>query len=161
MFNEQAFMNDLLTDDWVNDITDTNAKYNIFILDLEYYENKHVPMRKVNKREQKIKTKPWLSDKILNKVKQRNKRFAKKKTNADVAYTKSANKKFRNSVNTDIKLSKKEYYQNYFEHCKNNMKKTWNGIRSIVNTKGTNLVDTFQIITNGKLIDNPKEVSNT
>ena len=41
------------------------------------------------------------------------------------------------------------------------MKKTWKGIRSIVNTKKTNFISTSQIITNGKLIDNPEEVSNT
>ena len=35
------------------------------------------------------------------------------------------------------------------------MKKTWKGIRGIVNTKKTNLMNTSQIITNNKLIDNP------
>ena len=38
-FNEQDFMNDLLTNDWDNDITDTNDKYNIFIWDLKHYVN--------------------------------------------------------------------------------------------------------------------------
>ena len=60
-------MNDLLTNDWDNDITDTNAKYNIFIWDLEHYLNKHAPMRKINKREQKIKIKQWISHQILKK----------------------------------------------------------------------------------------------
>ena len=41
------------------------------------------------------------------------------------------------------------------------MKKRWKGIRSIVNTKKTNFISTSQIITNGKLIDNPEEVPNT
>ena len=116
------------------------------------------PMRKINKREQKI-TIPWISHQILTKIKHRNKLFAKKKNND--AHIKRAYNKFRNSVNKDIKLSKKEYYQCYFEHCKHDMKKTWKGIRSIVNTKKTNLISTSQIITNGKLIDNPEEVSNT
>ena len=66
-FNEQDFMNDLLTNDWDNDITDTNAKYIFFIWDLEHYVNKHAPMRKINKREQKIKIKPWISHQILKK----------------------------------------------------------------------------------------------
>ena len=38
---------------------------------------------------------------------------------------------------------------------------SWKGIRSIVNTKKTNLINTSQIIINGKFIDNPKEVSKT
>ena len=76
-FNEEDFMNDLLTNDWDNDITDTNAKYNIFIWDLEHYVNKHAPIRKINKREQKIKIKPWISHQILKKIKHKNKLFAK------------------------------------------------------------------------------------
>ena len=35
------------------------------------------------------------------------------------------------------------------------MKKTWKGIRCIVNTKKTNLMNTSQIISNNKLINNP------
>ena len=106
-------------------------------------------------------TKPWISDQILKKIKHRNEVFAKKKNNPEDAYTKSVYNKFRNSVNKDIRSSKKEYYQSYFENCKNDMKKTWKGIRCIVNTKKTNLMNTSQIISNNKLIDNPKEVSNT
>ena len=42
---------------------------------------------------------------------------------------------FRNLVNRDLKKSKKSYYASYFvEHC-NNIKKIWDGIRSIVNIK--------------------------
>ena len=102
-------------------------------------------------------TKPWISDQIFKKIKHKNKLFAKKKNNHEDAYTKSVYNKFRNSVNKDIRSSKKEYYQSYFENCKNDMKKTWKGITQ----KKTNLMNTSQIISNNKLIDNPKEVSNT
>ena len=118
-------MNDLSTNDWDNDITDTNAKYNIFISDLEHYVNKHSPTSKVNIPEQNIKTKPWISDQILRKIKQR-------------------------------KLSKTEYYQNYFEHYKNDMRKYMerkSEVYTKVNTKMTNLMNTSEIITNGKLLD--------
>ena len=57
MFNVQEFLADIINNDWENNITDTNAKYNIFIWDLEYHVNKHAPLKKMNKREQKIKTK--------------------------------------------------------------------------------------------------------
>ena len=99
MFNEQDFLNDLSANDWDNNITDTNAKYNIFIWDLEHCANKHAPLKKVNKRKRKIMTKPWISDQILKKIKHRNKLFAKKKNNPEDAYTKSVYNKFRNSVN--------------------------------------------------------------
>ena len=57
MFNEQDFLNDLSANDWDNNMTDTNAKYNISIWDLEHYANKHDSMKKVNKRKQKINNK--------------------------------------------------------------------------------------------------------
>ena len=75
MFNEQEFLADIINNDWEND---TNVKYNIFIWDLEHYVNKHAPLKKINKREQKIK-KPWITDQILKKIKNRNKLFAQRK----------------------------------------------------------------------------------
>ena len=41
------------------------------------------------------------------------------------------------------------------------MRKTWMGIRNIVNTKRSNSIHSTQIIVNGKSIKNPKDVSNT
>ena len=79
MFNEQEFLADIINNDWENNITDTNAKYNIFIWDFKHYVNKHAPLKIINKREQKIKTKPWITDQILKNNKNRNKLFAQRK----------------------------------------------------------------------------------
>ena len=46
----------------------------------------------------------------------------------------SANyKRYRNEVVNLIRISKRDYYKNYFEEHRSNMKKTWDGIRSIIN----------------------------
>ena len=58
--------------------------------------------------------------------------FAKKKKDPTNAHLKSAYNKFRNSVNNDIKSSKKDYNTKYFENCKNTMNKTWKGINDII-----------------------------
>ena len=42
-------------------------------------------------------------------------------------------KYYRNKIVTLIRLSKKNYYQNYFKENLNNIKKTWNGIKQIIN----------------------------
>ena len=42
---------------------------------------------------------------------------------------------FRNRVNREIKKSKKRYYEDYFTEHVNNIKKTWDGIKKIVNLK--------------------------
>ena len=42
---------------------------------------------------------------------------------------------FRNTVNRELKKTKKNYYALYFEEHSKNIKKMWEGIRSIVNRK--------------------------
>ena len=52
-------------------------------------------------------------------------------------------KKYRNLIITLLKRSKENYFQNYFEENKNDMKKPWNGIRNIlaVSKKKTTIID--------------------
>ena len=110
-------------------------------------------------KEKRLKNKPWISNKILNKIKHRNSLFVRKKKDPNNEHIKSAYNKFRNSVNNDIKTSKKEYFNKYFENCKSNMKKTWKGINDLIrsNNKSTHI---NQINYNNKLINDPKDMSN-
>ena len=61
----------------------------------------------------------------------------------------------------EIKKSKKLHYASYFNENKNNMKKIWDGIRSIVNIKNTISPKVAQINDNGKIIDTPEEIAST
>ena len=54
--------------------------------------------------------------------------------------------------------SKKEYYTEYFEENRNNSKKVWEGIRSIVNINKMKSNCINQLNVNGDIIDNPKEI---
>ena len=67
---------------------------------------------------------------------------------------------FRNRVNRELKKSKKSYYAAYFEEDSKNIKKIWEGIRSIVNTKNSVNPKISQLNVNGKIIDNPKRIVN-
>ena len=44
-------------------------------------------------------------------------------------------KKFRNRVANEIKVSKKNYYHQFFSEHKGNMKMLLSGIRSVINIK--------------------------
>ncbi len=70
-------------------------------------------------------------------------------------------KLFRNRVVNKLKESKKNYYHQYFDENKNNMKMLWKGIKNIVNLKPKNL-DTIQHITdiNGSQITDPGKIAN-
>ena len=63
--------------------------------------------------------------------------------------------KFRNSINRDMKKSKKDYYSSYFEECKQNMNKTWKGIKELVNTKNNLSTNITQLKANYSIIDDP------
>ena len=64
---------------------------------------------------------------------------------------------FRNRVDKELKNSKEKYYEDYFtEH---NIKKTWDGIKKIVNLKKTSK-RTTQLNIGGKIIDYDNEIAN-
>ena len=55
--------------------------------------------------------------------------------------------------------SKNIYYSKYFAEHSNNIKKTWSGIREIVNLKNSATQKITQLDINGVVIDNPSDVS--
>ena len=59
------------------------------------------------------------------------------------------------------KKLKKTYYTSYFEEHNYNIKKTWEGIRKIVNTKNTINYGISQLNINGKIIEEPKDIANS
>ena len=61
--------------------------------------------------------------------------FPKKKHQPNNTNVRHLYKLFRNRINREIKKSKRDYYNQYFENNRNDIKKTWDGIRSIINTK--------------------------
>ena len=86
--------------------------------------------------------------------------FARKKLEPENEYLKLAYKKFRNTINRDIKLSKKSYYSQYFNECKHNMKKTWKGINELINTRSS-LNNINQLNLNNNIITDPKLIANS
>ena len=88
-------------------------------------------------------------DKYLNKF--------RKTHNLDTDYL---YKKFRNKVVFETRESRNDYYNNYFNIHKNNMKKVWSGIRSVINITSKSGYCISQLIQDGKETDDPKQVAN-
>ena len=57
-------------------------------------------------------------------------------------------------------IQKKKYFQSFFEKNKNDSKKIWKGIRSLVTLKKKNLTQPTSLSVNGELLTNPIKVSN-
>ena len=132
-FSAESFIADITIQKWYNDFQEVNDSYNDFIFRLEGCVNRHVPIKKLNQKEQRRNQKPWITNEILKKIKHRNKLFAQRKSNPNEVNIKRIYVLFCNAVNRDIKTAKKLYWSSYFQESKNDMKKTWKGTRQPVN----------------------------
>ena len=82
----------------------------------------------------KDKLKPWINDSLKLEMKQRNYYFNLFKRNLiSINFYNS----FRNGVTKRIRLAKQKYYDKLFDDIKNNLKKTWQTINSILSRNST------------------------
>ena len=121
---------------------------------------RHAPVKKLKPKEIKLKAKPWINHKLFHTIKMKNKLFERKKRQPNNENVKILYNLFRNKVNRELSKSKKSYYATYFENHCNNIKKTWEGIRSLINIKNPVNPRIAQLNINGIIIDKPKQVAN-
>ena len=94
----------------------------------------HIPLIQLSKRELRMKSKPWITDALRVSINIKNKLF-KKYISTKSAYYHTKFKLYRNKINHLLKVSKNNYYDNYFHVCMSDSKKVWKGIRQLVNLK--------------------------
>ena len=135
-----------------------SSKFYTFYKNLSSSVDRHVPTKKMTKKDIKFHSKPWISTKIKKLMKHRDrlKHKLNRKYTLDNEYL---YKKFRNRVVNELRASRISYYNKYFTEHKNNMKMLWSGIRSIINVKNARLNNILQIVQDGKIISNLKEIA--
>ena len=82
----------------------------------------------------KDKLKPWINDSLKRDMKQRNHYFNLYKRNL---ISNNFYNSFRNGVTKKIRIAKQKYYDKLFDDIKNNIKKTWQTINSIMSRNVT------------------------
>ena len=92
---------------------------------------------------------------------ERDKYLDKKKCKPDDLGLDRLYKLFRNRVTREIKKAKRKYYKEYFENNLNNMKKTWQGIKEIINMNRKSNSFISHLTNNGKQIDSNDEIATT
>ena len=94
------------------------------------------PIKKQTKREQHLEQRPWITKGILKSMKIRDslyKKMTKKNDNPlEIRAISQKRKKYRNLIVTLLRKSKENNFKYYFEKHKQDVKKTWDGIRSIL-----------------------------
>ena len=133
-FDKSLFVDDVSIQNWnPNKFDNVNSKFDDFQWRLEGCVNRHAPIKKMTKKDLKKMTKPWINNYIIKMIFHKDKLFHRKIKNPQNIRLKCAYNIFRNRVTREIKKAKKEYYKNFFETNLCNMKKTWQGIKEIIN----------------------------
>ena len=135
-FDEQALINDIQSIDWdllFSGNSDPSCMFDTFYRKVSEFIDIHIPLKQLSKKDSKLKTKPWITSAIRISIKIKNnlyKKFLKTKS----SYYQTKFKVYRNKLNHLIKISKRNYYNNYFSIHLNDGKRIWKGIKQIIRT---------------------------
>ena len=125
-FNEAAFIQECQSVNWeevVNTFSDVNEMFDSFYTKLSKIID-HAPIKKIPRKELKLGSKPWITLAIRKSIFVKNKLY-KKFLKSKLPYYHLRFKYYRNRLNHLIKVSKKQYYNDYFHANRSNPKKIW------------------------------------
>ena len=133
-FSSDRLNADLSNVDWdalfANEPSDVNSVFSSFYNKFNKLINKHAPMKTISNRKAKQFSKPWITKGLRKSIRVKNKLYV---SGDRVKY-----KMYRNKICTLTRISKQQYYTKFFNENLTNMKKTWQGINSILARKSNN-----------------------
>ena len=109
----------------------------------------HAPLKKLTKRDIKLKNKPWINDKIQKVMRIRDRLLKKLQKNNDQSLV-DLYKNFRNRVSVSLRENKANYFYNYFQKNSNNMKQLWSGIKSVISIRKSRNVNVINKLKDNK-----------
>ena len=106
-----------------------------------------------------MKLNPWITPEIKKMLNLRDRLFARRKREPDNVRVDQVYKVARNRVSRKIQQSKREHQEAYFTEHQSNIKKTWEGLRNLVNVKKSVRFSISQLNVNGKIVDDPAMIA--
>ena len=114
--------------------------------------NKHASFKRMSNRKAKQLSKPWITTGIKVSIAVKSKLHA---SGDDSRY-----KYYRNKICSLIRLRKKRYYYDYFEHNVANIKKTWEGINEVLYRRKRNFKNITKLKDKGKIVKEASQIPN-
>ena len=143
--NKHDFLCAMSNVDWSSIYSEmcTQEAFSLFHSTLVNHYHKHFPMQKIKLKDNCRK--PWLTQDLKDAIKVNNKLYKKyQKINAvahEIEY-----KTYRNKLNHILKCAERKHYSDLLNDNKNNVKRTWQILKSIVNkNKTTKIQDKFKL----------------
>ena len=163
-FNQNEFDNELRAIDWNQLFFNKSSEesFEIFFQTIERLLDEMAPVRRLTKKEINLLKKPWITTGLLKSMEGRDidlKKFAAEKDPLIKGQLWERYRIKRNLVKILNRNSKREFYAAFFEENKSNMKRTWEGIRDVVNLNKKNKISITSLNCKGELKSNPKEMT--
>ena len=131
-FDRENLILDYLNIDWDELLKlqdgNINNSYNVFHTTFSELIDKHVPLKKLTRKQVKTLSKPWITPGIIKSIKLRDSLFKSfhKTTEPNLkSYYLSEYKRYRNTIVTLCRTSKSNYYTQYFTSNIDNIQKIW------------------------------------
>ena len=156
-------MNEIQSANWQNLFNNNSSSsiiFDVFYAKLSEIIDFHIPVRKLSKRKLKIQSKPWITSAIRKSIQVKNK-FYKKYLKTKSLYYHSKFKFYRNKLNHLKRISKSNYYSDYFNRNSNNSKLVWKGIKQIIRVNPKTNESPAKTGDENREITDKKEISNT
>ena len=118
------------------ELNDSNKLFDNFFTVVNDLLDTYAPYKKLSRREIKLKKKASLVKDMLMSIKLKSRLYRKFSRSKDEATKTDLRNKFKNYgnyLNKITRLSKLNYYKNFFEENKKNMLKTRNDITQVIN----------------------------
>ena len=165
--DNENFIADIINVNWNTvlqlDKSDPNHSFNKFEKRINEILDNYAPLKKNSKKEYKQLSKPWISADIRKSISRRDDLLRKYIKCNDTVRKKELHLQFkmlRNEIVSLIKNNKKNYYKNYFSENAKDIKKTWKGIKSIINIHNIKSSQPCSMLIDKETNSNPLEIAN-
>ncbi len=146
------FYNHMSLVDWsfVTAIDSCEPAYDAFIKKFMSLYNIYFPIRSFNTRSRRTPRKPWITKALLTSIARKEKLY-RKYVGHPTESNKTAYHNYRNRLTATLRVSKKNFYAEKLESCKQNAKQTWNILNSILGRQSKSNPVMFNINNNSVL----------
>ena len=134
-FSVDAFLHDLSQINWDNPTNENNVEksFSSFFNKTNKIVNKHAPLKTTKRRKAKQMLRPWITKGIQNSIRRKNHFYSSGENDKYKFY--------RNKISTLTRSSQKLFtFTIIFSNNLNNIKKTWEGINSLINHRNIKIV---------------------
>ena len=167
IFNKREFADELGKMNWdeLSDPNiDTDTCFTKFYNKTTKLLDEMAPYKKNTKKEAGLQQNPWITKGILISMNKRDvfyKDFITEKNATKKGRIGALYKTYRNLIVTLIRKSKKKYYADFFHEHQHNLKKTWDGIRDLINVSKKSSINISKLIHEDRTITDNKTITQT